>query len=457
VEKSITTLRNNHIGVLVPEILLPAEEIDLCKWSVVACDQYTSQPEYWETVESIAGNVPSTLHLTFPEAYLEEPGKEDRIQKINTATRYYLNQGIVTALSPGFIYLDRKTTHAASRKGLILAVDLECYDYRKGSQTLIRATEGTVLDRLPPRIRVREQASMELPHIMVLIDDPDRTVIEPLAEKAESFPKLYDFELMMKGGHIRGYKVEDGETVSGILSALEKLADPGIFRSKYGVDEHKGVLLFAVGDGNHSLASAKGHWENVRKTLSAEEQEYHPARFALVEIVNVHDEGLQFEPIHRVVFNVDPTHLLETAIGYFDTKCSNTSLHFFTNDEEWETSVQIARSKGRSHALPFRFQDKKGVLSVSDPSCNLDVGTLQSFLDEYARDRMEMKIDYIHGDDVVTELSAQQGNIGFYLAPMDKCDLFKTVILDGVLPRKTFSMGEAEEKRFYLECRKIVK
>ncbi len=429
----------SDLGVHIPRIMLPCQNTDLSKWSVVACDQYTSERDYWKEVELLTKDMPSTLNIIFPEVYLEDGNSDDRISTINSTMKSYIDSGVLTELESCFIFVDRKTSHAASRKGLMLALDLECYDYNKGSNALIRATEGTVLDRLPPRIKIRQNAPIELPHIMVLIDDPDKTVIEPLAEKATHLEKLYDFELMMNGGHIKGYKISEQSELNGIAEALSKLAEKEVFSSKYNVDKATDLLLFAVGDGNHSLASAKGHWENLKKGLTAEEQHNHPARYALVELVNVHDDGLVFEPIHRVLFNVDADNLLQE----FKSFCKSAA------------SIQISGTCGSAHNFTYITASGKGQVSIESPVSTLEVGTLQTFLDYYLKEHPQVKIDYIHGDDVVTKLGSQPGNMGIYLPSMNKTDLFKTVILDGALPRKTFSMGEAEEKRFYLECRKI--
>lgn len=443
----------DKLGVKIPTVLLPKKGTDMTKWSVVACDQYTSQPEYWAEVEKIVGDNPSTLKMTFPEVYLEDGDSEERIAQINSTMEKYIKENILEAHGPCFIYVDRKTSHTPSRKGLIMAVDLEKYDYSPGSQTLIRATEGTVIERLPPRIKIREKASLELPHVMLLIDDPEKSVIEPLAEKVEALEKVYDFELMMDSGHLRGYKVDDEETIANILSALEKLADPDTFQKKYSVGKDKGVLLFAVGDGNHSLSSAKGHWEIIKCNCPAQDLENHPARYALVEVVNVHDSGLTFEPIHRVVFNVNPDDLLNSMVSFLGNE--NCTYRKMNSMESIFTELQTLHTNTHTHSIGFCTCEGFGVIEVANPSRNLEVGTLQAFLDHYVKNNKDIKIDYIHGEDVVLKLGTQKGNIGFFLPKMSKHDLFKTVILDGVLPRKTFSMGEADEKRFYLECRKI--
>jgi hypothetical protein len=423
----------SNLGIHIPEIMFP-QNVNLSKWAVVACDQYTSEPDYWNNVKMYTKDSPSTLNIIFPEVYLEDGNADDRINTINSNMENYISNRVIDSIGKGFVFIDRKTSHAESRKGLMVALDLECYDYTKGSNALIRATEGTVIERLPPRIRIRQNAAVELPHIMVLIDDPNKTVIEPIAQKADSLEKLYDFDLMMNGGHIQGYKVSADVDLANIANALSALSNKDTFSSKYGINKDKDVLLYAVGDGNHSLASAKGHWENIKKSIPAEQQKNHPARYALVELVNVHDDGLVFEPIHRVLFNVDSSDLLESFNNFY----KNTG-------------------KGHSAGHTFKYitSSGEGSITIDSPISNLEVGTLQMFLDSYLKSHTDVKIDYIHGEDVVTRLGAQQGNIGFYLPAMDKQDLFKTVILDGALPRKTFSMGEAEEKRFYLECRKI--
>ena len=447
----------NGTGVHIPEILLPSRDVDLSGWAVIACDQFTSQPDYWRDTEKKVGDRPSALRLIFPEIYLKDADSEARIKNINDAMAGYLKEGILKAQKPGFILVDRSTPRISSRKGLIIAVDLECYDYRPGSTSLIRATEGTVLERIPPRVRIRENAPVELPHIMLLIDDPCGTVIEPLFAAAGSFEKLYDFELMQGGGHIRGWKIDDRESLGRVADAFHKLAD-----------SNGGRLLFAVGDGNHSLAAAKAHWENVKAKLAPGwTVPVHPARYALVEVVNVHDEGLAFEPIHRVLFGIDGRTVLEeikSSAGF----CRNIGYRLFDSKEAMEAALKEEKEKTHGgaenagnvgsaekapHLIPFILEGRYGILTVRNPRSSLEAGTLQDILDSLIK---KPEIDYIHGDDVVTKLGSRKGRMGFYLPAMDKRDLFRTVILDGVLPRKTFSMGEAREKRYYLECRKIV-
>ena len=409
-------------------ILIP-KNIDMEKWSVVACDQFTSEPEYWKELDSIVGDAPSTLRITLPEIYLEENDVEERIKKINYTMEEYLNKDLFTELTDSMIYLERTQADGKIREGLMGIVDLEDYSYEKGSQTLIRATEKTVIERIPPRVKVRENALLELPHIMILIDDEKKDIIESLKEEVTDNDIVYDFELNMNGGHIRGYKLNEN-SMNEIDSKLEKLADKNYFESKYGVTD-KGVLLFAMGDGNHSLATAKACYENLKKTISKEEYLDNPARYALVELVNLHSSALEFEAINRVIFDTDKEDLLNELQKYYNINKNGNGqkVRVITDNlnEDWY---------------------------IENPKSNIAVGSIQMFLDEYLKDH-KGKIDYIHGEDVTTELGSKEGNVGFIFDAMEKCDLFKTVILDGALPRKTFSMGHANDKRYYLEARKI--
>ena len=433
----------HELGIQIPQVYLPKEGTDLTKWAVIACDQFTSQPEYWKEVEKIVGDAPSTLKLTFPEVYLEQAGGEERIKSIQSAMRNYMEEGILQPRD-GLVYVER-TVDGKTRKGIVLCLDLEAYDYNKGSSSLIRATEGTIVDRLPPRIKIRKGATVELPHILVLIDDPNSTVIEPLREAKSSFEKLYDFELMFDSGHLAGYAVNE-EFENKVIDALRELAKPETFAKKYGIGEDQPVLLFAMGDGNHSLATAKAIWEKIKPQVGMD----HPARYALVEIENVHDEGLEFEPIHRVLFGLkkDLFAALEKTFG--------ASLTYTPVAGAAEMVNVVDHAQGDKQAIGLVGGGREfGVLELANPSSNLAVGTIQSFLDTFLKEGGAEKIDYVHGKDVTVKLGSQPNNAGFYLPGMSKSDLFKTVILDGALPRKTFSMGEAREKRFYMEARKI--
>lgn len=410
------------------EILLPKKEVNMTKWSVVACDQYTSEPEYWNSVETFVGDAPSTLKLTFPEIYLEDGDPEARIEKINSTMLSYLNDGVFENCGARYIYVERTQRNGKIRRGLMGIVDLEEYEYMPGSQSKIRATEGTVLERIPPRVKIRKDAPLELPHIMLLIDDTEKRVIEPLAKKTSNLTPAYDFKLMEDSGSIKGYFLGADETAS-VDAALARLADKDEFEKKYSVSG-KGVLQFAVGDGNHSLATAKECWRMVKENLSDAEKASHPARFALCELVNLHDEALEFEAIHRVVFDIDAEKMLDVMSKYYEL-----------SDDAEQTFVMVTKNG-----------EKK--LGIKNPKSNLTVGSVQKFIDDYLKENGG-RVDYIHGDEVVKRLGSEDGNAGFLFPSIKKSDLFPTVIRDGVLPRKAFSMGHAWDKRFYLEARGI--
>ena len=442
----------DKIGLHVPEILLPSKETDLTKWSVVACDQYTSQPDYWNQAKDISKNAPSSLNVIFPEVYLEDSDGDQRIENINASMQQYLDEGVLQTMpNKGFVLVDRKTSQAPSRKGLVVAIDLEQYDFNKGSQTLIRATEGTIVDRLPPRVKVRKDAAIELPHIMVLIDDPQRTVIEPLFDKNPT--EIYNFELMIDSGHIKGYAIDTPELIQQVADALETLASPDVFTKKYNItdDKHSAPLLYAMGDGNHSLATAKAIWENIKEEADDVASVMdNLARYALVELVNIHDEGLVFEPIHRLVFDVNPEQLLTDMQTHFAGNCSVQRC-----DNEADMKSKAAAATGdNKHIVPFNDENGYGYIQIDNPTYTLELATLESFLNDYL-EKVGGKVDFIHGEEVMNELGIKSGNMGFFFPPISKNSLFKTIIFDGVLPRKTFSMGEADEKRFYLEARKI--
>ncbi|MCD8354958.1 MAG: DUF1015 domain-containing protein [Clostridia bacterium] len=440
--------------VAVPKILMPKEGTDLNKWAVVACDQYTSQPEYWEETDRNVGDAPSTLRLTLPEVYLEDDDVAERTDKINETMKQYLSDGTLTELPAGFILTERYSGGKTPRRGLVAAIDLECYDYTAGSRSLVRPTEKTVVERIPPRLAVRKNASIEIPHIMLLIDDPDRTVIEPMFDKTAGLKQVYDTDLMQNGGHISGWFIPEGEMTENLIAAMEKLNDRSMFNRKYRLSEDLPLLPFAVGDGNHSMATAKAYWENVKEGLTLEEQENHPARYALCEIVNIHDESLMIEPIHRVMFHVDTQDLLAAAKAFYAANGSECEITLSCGDNP--TAFMLVPQED-AHTVGICFADTTGILTVKHPKWGIPLGTLQAFLDDYLEKNTEAKIDYIHGEDVVSSLGTAAGNMGFFLPEIEKNDLFRGVIIDGVLPRKTFSMGEAHEKRYYMESKMIVK
>lgn len=434
-----------YTPIRLPKLLMPREGIDLSKWAVIACDQYTSQPDYWNNADAIVGDAPSTLRLTLPEVYLEQPDVRERTAKIQDAMQCYQQDGTLTEYEPGMMLVER-TTKSGTRRGVVLSFDLEAYDYQAGSQSLIRPTEKTVVERIPPRLAVREGASLELPHIMLLIDDPDHKVIEPLFADKDAFRKAYDTDLMLDGGHLSGWFVPEGKETAALIERLNGLADPETFNKKYGLTGEHAVLPYAVGDGNHSMATAKANWERIKQELSEEERQDHPARFVLAEVVNIHDDSLEIEGIHRVLFHIHPREVFQAADDFF-------RLHggmAYCGDPKSAPSTNV-------QSFPCMFHGEQVTLCIVDSPWALPVATLQNFLDDFLEKNPKSHIDYIHGADVVRELSQDARNMGFLLPDPAKEDLFRGVILDGVLPRKTFSMGEAQEKRYYMEARKIVK
>jgi hypothetical protein len=432
------------IALGVPEVLLPKPGVDLHKWAVIACDQYTSEPEYWAKVAAIVGDAPSTLHLTYPEVFLSEPDPGARIARIRETMRRYVAEGLFVERT-GFVYVERSIgTHV--RRGLMACLDLEQYDFSKGSTSPIRATEGTILDRIPPRVRIREGATIELPHIMVLVDDPGDTVLGPVRTVRDRTAPLYDFDLMLGSGHVRAHLAADPALEAGIVHALEALAQPAEFARKCAVPEGTPVLLHAMGDGNHSLATAKTIWETAKKNGAPMDSRL---RWALVELVNLHDPALVFEPIHRVLFE-QHRPLLDVLREELGARCTVTEVPTFE-----AARARVDAQSGAPHVFGVVHEAGCAVVEIAEPTSTLPVGTLQTFLDGYLKAGGAREIDYVHGDEAVTSLGRRPGNVGVYLPAMKKEDLFRTVVLDGALPRKTFSMGEAPEKRFYLEGRRL--
>ena len=432
--------RLERIGVTVPEIYLPGAGIDYRKWAVVACDQYSSEREYWEDTDREIGEAPSTLRLIFPECYLEDADKDARIANIQRTMREYLEKGILESKGHAFVLVERTTPFEAKpRLGLVVAIDLERYQYGKDSKSLIRPTEGTIVERLPPRMAIRRGAALELPHIMILIDDPARTVIEPMYERRQYFERAYDFDLMKNSGHVRGWLVREENQLARVAEALERLADPKAFRAKYGKDE---VLLFAVGDGNHSLATAKAIWEETKAAYAGSPGAeailaQHPARYALVELVNLYDEGLPFHPIHRVLFNIDAQDFLKKLVE------AGANIAYMPDAEQAFAAVDASAAKdaGGSHVFAFVSDSRAGTITFEAPRARLAVATIQEHIDAYRASHSEVGIDYIHGTASTETLGRKKGNLGLYLPPVDKSSFFSVVIHDGVMPRKTFSMG----------------
>ncbi|MBQ9515175.1 MAG: DUF1015 domain-containing protein [Ruminococcus sp.] len=388
------------------DILLPKKDFET--WAVVACDQYTSEPDYWHDVESIVGEKPSALHIILPEIYLSDDNSP-RIKKINETMQSYLDGEVFDLHENSMIYVERESNNTV-RRGVVGLIDLEDYDYTKGSHALIRATEATVLERIPPRVQIRKDAPLEMPHILLLIDDPALSVIEPLGDKKDGFKPAYSFELMKNGGHIDGYFLPD-EAQQAVQDALEAL-----------IADQDDKLLFAVGDGNHSLATAKECYNQTMNPL---------ARYALVEIVNIHDKSIEFEPIYRVLFNVDREDFLSKFIAHTEALGGESTQRFEVVDKNGSSGIDVKAT------------------------AKLPVGTLQTFIDDYIKDNPGVRIDYIHGADVTRSLCRDDDTLGFIFEGMAKDELFPAIVADGSLPRKTFSMGHAEDKRFYIEARKI--
>jgi len=427
---------DSSFGLKYPEILIPDASLDLAKWSVIACDQFTSEPEYWNGVAKQVGDAPSTLHCILPECFLGAADLEKRIENIHDRMRTYLEAGLLRETPPGVVLVERKTSFGRTRRGMIAALDLECYDFRKGSRSLIRPTEGTIVERLPPRIRVRKNASVEFPHIIILIDDPGMTVIEPLFDKAVSRPPLYESDLAGDGGSIRGWFLPVEEIGTGIERSLTALADRRSFSERYGTED---VLLFAVGDGNHSLATAKSVWDELKRSLDAAERDTHPARWALVEIENLYDPGIVFEPIHRALF----------GLSFADYRAAAEKRGGITFRD-----TDAGDGGSRSHVVPVLHEGNTAYMDIRDPA-PLAAEAVERLLSDIIGSRPEARIDYIHGKEALESLSAGEKILGFELRPLDKGSLFPTVIRSGVLPKKAFSIGEAAEKRYYLEGRRI--
>ena len=414
-----------RIGIRPAQILLPAPGVKPETWACIACDQYTSEPEYWRKAFAAAGDAPSAIRLILPEYDLKN--SETLIPRIHQAMADYLAKGLLApAVDPGFILCER-TIASGTRLGLVCAVDLEEYSFEKGSLPLIRPTEQTITDRLPPRLKIRRGAPVELTHIMILIDDPDRTVLEPLQAAKASLRKVYDFDLMMGGGHLAGWAVEGEEMLARVDQSLNALMDTK--------GDHP--LLLAVGDGNHSLATAKAYWNEIRESLSEAERKNHPARYALCEIVNIHDEALLFEPIYRIVTGTTRMEIMAAWKQY-------AAQHGMHLDRE-----------GEGHRFTVVSADGEGTVVVKDPEGAIPCETIQKFLDDFLANTPGTGIDFIHGEVSLRTLAEKPGTVGFLLPEIDKHTFFKDVETLGVLPRKTFSMGEADEKRFYMEAKKI--
>lgn len=403
--------------VKIPKILLPSKDIDPTKWAVIACDQFTSQPDYWERLDDLVGDAKSTLKLIYPEAYLERDDKEARTQAINDTMQEYLAQGVFSEVED-FVLVDRQIADGRHRIGLMISVDLDDYEYTPFNTALIKATEKTVVERLPARIAVRKGASIELPHIMLLMDD-DNDILGELYANRDSMDKLYDFTLNMGGGRLVGYRVKDSEKVR---ARLEELASGEVSKSKYGVEQS---IMFVVGDGNHSLATAKECWENIKKTLTPEQTLTHPARYALCELVNLHDSSLEFSPIHRVMFNVG-----EEFISYLQDRLVGD-----------DTTIA-------------NYKDKQYLLHINSSPSDA-IADIQQAIDDYLATHSKAYVDYVHGEEYTLDVARSNDAVAIFMPTISKQSLFGYVARRGVLPRKSFSMGHAEDKRYYMEAKLI--
>ena len=417
-------------------ILLPSEQVPLEQWGCVACDQFTSDRSYWEKAAQVAAGSPSALDLILPEVYLEDSDVPQRIAKIHQTMDDDLRT-VLTRAVDGFIYVERTEQSGHVRQGLVGKIDLEAYSYAEGATPDIRPSEHTVESRIPPRMAVRRGASLETPHVMMLADDPDCTLIEPIGARKNELRKVYEGELMLGGGHIAGWAVEDPALLAQIDTALNALGSQEAFDAKYPQAKGAVPLTLAVGDGNHSLASAKAYWEELKQTLTPEQQAQHPARWCLAEVCNVHSPAIEIEPIHRVLFNVDCGAVLLALIAWSDSN-----------------NAGICFGDAKQQSFTLAGPHVANVLSFERPVAPLTVGTIDAFIEYFMARHREARVDYVHDEPAVRAL-CKQGGVAFLLPPFEKSDLFKGIVMGGVLPRKTFSMGHAEEKRYYIECRKI--
>lgn len=429
-----------NLGLRIPEILLP-KNIDLSTWSVIACDQYTQDKDYWKNVEEKAGNKPSTLNLILPEVYLGSPDKADRIKKIRQSMKEYLDTGVFADSKKCFIYLERKTAFGRTRKGLVAQIDLETYEWKPFSKANIRATEATIVERIPPRMEIRKGASLELPHIMLLVNDKDDLLVGA-NKPTDGRAPIYDGDLMANGGHITGWALESKADIEGVEKALNLIAEKN-------ASPDGSTFLFAVGDGNHSLATAKAVWDEYKKEHPEDKDS--PVRYALIEIVNIYDTGLTFEPIHRVIFNIDNEALIK-----------NLAEKLNGNIKALDDADKVIKAVKDSWAnFGFFYLDSEGKqknVLLETKIKELAVARLQPEIDAFLKelpDQSKAEIDYIHGTDEVLKLGSKENSLGILLPPIAKDSFFETINGRGPLPRKSFSMGEADEKRFYLECRRL--
>lgn len=437
-----------RVGLGLPDLLLPGKDQDLSKWAVIACDQYSSEREYWDRVANLVGDAPSTLNLILPECFLDDDNEvSERIDRIHGEMESYQEAGVLSS-HKGFVLIERSLADGSTRRGLLALLDLECYDYNAGSKSLIRATEGTILERIPPRKMIRQGASMELTHIIVFIDDPADSVLGQLYDSGKpKGEKLYDFELMLGSGQIKGFGVTDPAETENVAEALHLLRQAQLDGVSGSSDSPEVPPLYAVGDGNHSLAAAKAIWEECKGGLSREEAEHHPARYASVELVNLHDSGITFDPIHRILFGSDPDAIASGVIQ---------SLGAFTPIETEEAVASTVKAAPVGAPLIGLYgQERQGVIALRDTT-TLPVAQVQTLLSQLLAKDGDLRVDYIHGAESTFRLSQNPGFLGLLLPPIGKASFFDRINSLGAFPRKSFSIGEAIDKRFYLEARRIV-
>ena len=429
-----------ELGVKIPKILLP-KNLEISTWATIACDQYTQDRDYWNKVYSIVGSKPSTVKITFPEVYLPDPGRQERIKNIKKEMNSYISEGIFAPPNETAVYLERTTKYGRVRKGLVVAVDLDTYEWKPFSKALIRATEATIVERIPPRMEIRREAMIETPHIMLLVNDPKNYLIEGLGHRVKKNKPLYEGNLMMNSGRVKGWEVSNEYDIEYMRVSLEKLA-------KENTSPKDGsTFLFAVGDGNHSLATAKATWEEYKKN--------HPGvnncnmKYALIEIVNIYDRGLTFEPIHRVLFDINSEDLIK-----FLSEKLDGNIEYLKDFNTLKNKVDNSKS---DFGFVFVKNKKTQYVHLITDIKELPISQLQPRIDEYLNNvNRKGNIDFIHGAEELYRLGSQKGTTSIYLPPINKDSFFATISKKGPLPRKSFSMGEADEKRFYLECRQIV-
>lgn len=430
------------MGVKIPQLLFP-KELDTYTWATIACDQFTQNREYWSKVYETVGEKPSTVKITFPEVYLGDPGKEERIKNINKEMQSYMMGGVFGPSEDEMIYLERTTAYGRVRHGLLTCIDLESYEWKPFSKAKIRATEATLVERLPPRMEIRRGACIEIPHIMLLVNDPEHVLVEGIGEKVKGKPTRYSGPLMQNSGSIKGWAVKTPDEIAYVTKAVQKIA-------KNNTNKNGDVFLFAVGDGNHSLATAKAIWDEYKRN--------HPKvtdgklRYALIEIVNIYDTGLTFEPIHRCLFKLNIEDFIKTLAGNLKGKLLPMS--------SFEDMVHNVENSKANFGFTFTKEGNTQFMLLQTGITDLPISVLQPAIDDYLKanrpDDMKQCIDFIHGTDETLRLGKQEGCVSVLLPPINKDSFFSTIDGRGPLPRKSFSMGEADEKRFYLECRKIV-